>query len=136
MQQELAGHAIFVPNYDIALARAMVSGSDVWLNTPEYGKEACGTSGMKAISNGVLNCTVVDGWAAEVDWEKYGWALDHNNLSHDFYKVLEEKIAPLYYSKNQEGLPLEWIQKMKASLALAKNYSTERMLDQYIKLLY
>jgi starch phosphorylase len=136
MSRELAECAIFVPNYDIALARSLVSGSDIWLNTPEYGKEACGTSGMKALSNGVLNCTVADGWADEVNWEEYGWTLDPVNLSKSFYEVLEKNIAPEFYQRNLEGMPESWLAKMKASMKLAQNYSTERMFDEYLKYLY
>lgn len=133
---ELAGNAIFVPNYDIALARAMVQGSDLWLNTPEFGREACGTSGMKAIANGVLNATVADGWAAEVDWSEYGWVLNHTNIGSSLYELLEKEIAPAFYNRTPDGLPVDWIKKMKASLKLSSSYSTSRMFDEYISKLY
>jgi starch phosphorylase len=133
---ELKGCAIFVPNYNISLANHLTSGSDVWLNTPKGNLEACGTSGMKAISNGVLNCTVVDGWAYEVDWEGKGWTIDPNNVANNFYDLLENEIVPMYFSRNEEGLPLVWIERMKKSIELANDYSADRMLNDYSKLLY
>ncbi|KKQ73812.1 MAG: Phosphorylase [Candidatus Woesebacteria bacterium GW2011_GWB1_38_5b] len=133
---KLSGFAIFVPNYDIALARAMVQGSDLWLNTPEFGREACGTSGMKAIANGVLNATVADGWAAEVDWQDKGWVIDHTRIGNSIYELLENEIGPEFYERNQDDMPTKWISKMKNSINLSKNYSTSRMLEEYSSLLY
>lgn len=132
----LSGHLIFIPNYNTTLANHLVSGSDVWLNTPRGNLEACGTSGMKAAANGVLNCTVVDGWTNEVDWVGGGWTLDPENVSESFYKILEYEIVPQYYDCNKDGLPHCWIQMMKQSMKIAENYSTERMLEDYKKLLY
>lgn len=133
---ELHGHAIFVPNYNIALANNLVSGSDIWLNTPMGNLEACGTSGMKALSNGVLNCTVLDGWTHEVNWEGVGWTLDPKNVAQEFYRLIETEIAPLYHKRNEEGLPAEWIQRMKKSIEIAKKFSTNRMLQDYKEKLY
>lgn len=133
---DLAGYAIFVPNYNISLANHMTSGSDVWLNTPKGNLEACGTSGMKALANGVINCTVLDGWTYEVDWEKIGWTLDPNNVADNFYDLLEYEIAPLYYKRNENGLPLEWIERMRKSIALAPRFSTERVFKEYKEKLY
>lgn len=132
----LSGHAIFIPNYNISLANHMTSGSDIWLNTPKGNLEACGTSGMKAISNGVLNCTVLDGWTYEVDWEDVGWVLDPDNVASDFYRLLTNEIIPLYYQKNENGLPIGWIERMRKSIAISKNFSAERMLNDYKKKLY
>lgn len=133
---ELSGHAIFVPNYNISLANHLTSGSDIWLNTPKGNLEACGTSGMKALSNGVLNATVLDGWTHEVDWENTGWVLNPEAVAKDFYNKLENEIAPLYYKRNEEGIPIEWIQRMRRSIELSRNFSTERMLSEYKKYLY
>ncbi|OGM28909.1 hypothetical protein A2801_03040 [Candidatus Woesebacteria bacterium RIFCSPHIGHO2_01_FULL_41_10] len=133
---ELNGHAIFVPNYNISLANHLTSGSDIWLNTPKGNLEACGTSGMKAISNGVLNCTVRDGWTYEVDWDGIGWILDPNNAAENFYDLLEKEIIPLYYARDENGLPIEWIHRMRASIDIAKRFSAERMLEEYEEKLY
>lgn len=133
---ELAGYAIFVPNYNISLANHMVSGSDVWLNTPNGNLEASGTSGMKAASNGVINCTVLDGWTKEVDWNGIGWVLDPDNIAEDFYNLLEKEIIPLYFNRNDEGLPIAWVERMKRSIELVEDYTSERMFNEYKKLLY
>jgi glycogen phosphorylase len=133
---ELAGNAIFVPNYNISLANHLVSGSDIWLNTPKGNLEACGTSGMKAIANGVLQCTVLDGWTFEVDWEDKGWILDPNNLTASLYETLEKHIVPLYYERNENGLPDEWIKRMRKSIETAKKFSAERMLEDYRNKMY
>lgn len=133
---KLAGYAIFVPNYNISLANHLTSGSDIWLNTPKGNLEACGTSGMKAISNGVLNCTVLDGWTYEVDWEGIGWILDPNNVAENFYDKLENQIIPEYFDRDNQGLPVKWIDRMKKSIDLAKDFSTEVMFSKYKKLLY
>lgn len=133
---ELSGHAIFVPNYNISLGNHMTSGSDIWLNTPMGNLEACGTSGMKAISNGVLNCTVIDGWTSEVDWNGVGWELNPKNLPSDFYKILENEILPEFFQRNEDGLPQKWIERMRKSIDISKNYSAEKMLLSYNKLLY
>ena len=133
---DLSGHAIFIPNYNISLSNHLTSGSDIWLNTPKGNLEACGTSGMKAISNGVLNCTVLDGWTYEVNWEGIGWILDPNNVANNFYDYLDNEIAPLYYKRNESGLPIAWIERMRKSINLAKNFSSERMFEEYKEKLY
>lgn len=131
MQNELAGYALFVPNLDIDLDQMLAKGSDVWLNTPEYGKEACGTSGMKAISNGVLQCTVADGWAAEVDWTNIGWQLDHQNLAESVYTTLENEVIPMYFQRDESGVPQAWVERMQRSIGLAEKFSATRMMNQY-----
>ena len=133
---ELSGHAIFVPNYNVSLANHLTSGSDIWLNTPQGNLEACGTSGMKAISNGVLNCTVLDGWTYEVDWEGAGWVLDPKNVAENLYDLLEKEITPLFYTRNADGLPDKWIGRMRESITFAKKFGAERMLEDYKKYLY
>ncbi|NCN82849.1 MAG: alpha-glucan family phosphorylase [Candidatus Pacebacteria bacterium] len=136
MQTELAGHALFVPNYNIALAQRLTRGSDVWLNTPEMGKEACGTSGMKALSNGVLQCTVPDGWAAELDWNGLGWTLQSDNISKEVYTTLEQKIIPLFYNRENTEYPAEWVSMMQRSIPAAEYFSAKRMLREYQAMLY
>jgi len=91
---------------------------------------------MKAISNGVLNCTVRDGWTYEVDWDGIGWILDPNNAAENFYDLLEKEIIPLYYARDENGLPIEWIHRMRASIDIAKRFSAERMLEEYEEKLY
>jgi len=132
----LSGHAIFVPNYNISLANHLTSGSDIWLNTPKGNLEACGTSGMKAISNGVLNCTVLDGWTYEAEWEGIGWTLDPDNVANNFYDLLEGEIAPLYFERDENGLPTRWVERMRKSISVARGFSAERMLEEYKKKLY
>lgn len=135
-QTQLSGSALFIPNYNLEVARHLVKGSDVWLNTPEFGREASGTSGMKAISNGVLQCTVPDGWAAEVDWSGVGWQLDPSNLGPSFYEKLEQEIQPLFWQRDQSGVPSAWVTRMQASIRLSERFSTTRMLHEYIEKLY
>lgn len=135
MKGELSGYALFVHNYDIALAEAMTSGSDIWLNTPQIGMEACGTSGMKAISNGVLPMTILDGWAQEVNWEGIGWSLDPTDTAESIYKALIEA-QNIYYMRNENGTPLQFVGRMKKAISIAQKYSTDRMLREYEKKLY
>jgi glycogen phosphorylase len=136
MAKELSGAAIFIPNYDLEVAAMLVKGSDLWLNIPEYGKEACGTSGMKAISNGVLKCTVPDGWAYEVDWEGVGWTLNSDGVSSDLYSKLETEIIPMFYNRDGQGIPREWLERMKKSIQMSGRFSAKRMLDEYLEKLY
>jgi len=114
----------------------LVKGSDIWLNTPEYGKEACGTSGMKAISNGVLQMTITDGWAYEVNWDNIGWQLDPVETATNVYNLLEKQVLPMFYRRNGNGVPEEWLVRMKNSIKLSQNFSSKRMFDEYQELLY
>lgn len=136
MQNELSGHALYIPNYNLEIAQNLVRGADIWLNTPIFGEEACGTSGMKASSNGVIQCTVPDGWAAEVSWEGVGWSLDTAITAEGLYELLEKQIIPQYYGRSNEGIPLEWVKKMQATIQLANNFSAARMLREYQTNLY
>jgi glucan phosphorylase len=136
MQQELAGYALFIPNYDIDVAQMLVKGSDIWINTPILGQEASGTSGMKAAANGVLQCTVEDGWAAEVDWNDIGWTLDSDNLAETLYFRLEEDIIPKYYRRNSNNVPETWLERMKRTLLVSEKFSAQRMLKEYQTKLY
>lgn len=134
-QTELSGRALFVPNYDIALSQFLVSGVDVWLNTPVDGREACGTSGMKAASNGVLQATVADGWAAEVDWTETGWVLDPEEPGMHLLDLLEQEIQPLYVQR-ENGVPVEWVKRMRRTQEVAEGFSAHRMLKEYQEKLY
>jgi glucan phosphorylase len=136
MQRELSGHALFVPNYNISVAQALVRGSDLWLNTPIHGQEACGTSGMKAVSNGVIQCTVPDGWAAEVDWVGKGWGLTPHFTAENLYDLLENEVIPCFYERSSEGYPEKWIGMMQQTIAMSHQFSTERMLNEYTSNLY
>jgi len=133
---ELSGHAIFIPNYNISLANHMVSGSDLWLNTPKGNLEACGTSGMKAASNGILNCTVMDGWTYEVSWDGIGWTLDPDNVAESFYQKMEKEITQLYYLRDENKLPSKWIEMMRKSIKMAENFSSDETFEKYKELLY
>ena len=136
MQTELKGQAIFIPNYDINVAQQLVKGVDVWLNTPVQGQEASGTSGMKALANGVLQLTVEDGWTAEGDWHDLGWTLDPLKVSESLYFRLEKDVVPMFYQRDENGVPQAWLARMKRSVSLADQYSTTRMLAEYQDILY
>lgn len=126
----------FVPNYNLEVARYLVRGSDVWLNTPIEGYEACGTSGMKAALNGVLQCSTNDGWVREVDWDEIGWIIDTEHISESLYDIIGKKIIPLFVNR-QSDYPEEWVKRMIKSSNIIKNgYSTERMLIDYYTQLY
>ncbi len=136
MKDELKGHVLFVPDYSMEVAQQLVVGSDVWLNTPIQGQEASGTSGMKAAANGVLQLTVEDGWAAEVDWHTVGWTLDDNHLSDTFFFRMEHDVIPTYYHRNERDVPVVWLERMKRTLEVTTHYNTTRMLKEYEQLLY
>lgn len=136
MKTELSGHAIYVPDYNIETASHMVRGADVWINTPIMGQEASGTSGMKALANGVLQLTVEDGWAAEVDWRGVGWTLDSNHLAETYYFRLEQDIVPEYYQRDGNDVPQMWLARMRRSVELSDTFSTTRMLNEYKERLY
>ena len=145
---EFLGKIIFLENYDMALAKRLISGVDIWLNTPTRPLEASGTSGEKAQMNGVLNFSVLDGWWYEGYREGAGWALTDkrtftNQAYQDqldaatIYSMLENEIIPLYYAKNSKGYSPEWIQYIKNSFAkITPHYTTKRMLDDYIERFY
>lgn len=136
MQNELSGHALFIPNYNISIAQNLVRGSDLWLNTPVHGQEACGTSGMKASSNGVIQCTVPDGWANEVDWAGKGWALTPNFTAENLYDLLEKEIIPVFYERNHEGRPEKWVEMMQKTIEMSYEFTAEQMLKEYQSNLY
>jgi starch phosphorylase len=145
---QFLGKIIFLENYDMRLAKRLISGVDIWLNTPTRPLEASGTSGEKAQMNGVLNFSVLDGWWLEGYREGAGWALSekstYDNPSYQdqldavtIYTMLENEIIPLYFAKNSKGFSPEWIQTIKNSIAkITPHYTTKRMLDDYIENLY
>lgn len=133
----LENHVIFVPNYNMKLADVLVSGSDVWLNTPIFGQEASGTSGMKASANGVLQCSVSDGWVYEVALENIGWELPKEHTTEALYELLEQSIAPLFYGRDKQNVPVAWVQRMKKTIAMVwEDFSSRRMVEDYIEKLY
>jgi glycogen phosphorylase len=143
---ELAGHVIFVEDYGLRVARELVQGVDVWLNTPRRGEEACGTSGMKAGINGVLNLSILDGWFDEAGENSGGWAIgDRESYSADrddahaaaIYSLLEGEVAPLYYGAREQGVPVEWMRRVKKSLRfVSANFNCQRMVGEYRTQLY
>ncbi len=145
---EFLGKIIFLENYDMQLARRLVSGVDIWLNTPTRPLEASGTSGEKALMNGVVNFSVLDGWWLEGYREGAGWALTekrtYQNQEHQdqldaatIYSILETEILPLYYARNKKGYPEGWIKVVKNSIAqIAPHYTMKRQLDDYYSKFY
>ena len=145
---EFLGKIIFLENYDMQLARRLVSGVDIWLNTPTRPLEASGTSGEKALMNGGVNFSVLDGWWLEGYREGAGWALTekrtYQNQEHQdqldaatIYSILETEILPLYYARNKKGYSEGWIKVVKNSIAqIAPHYTMKRQLDDYYSKFY
>lgn len=136
LSSDLSGVAVYLPHYNLELAGLMTSGCDVWINTPVVGFEACGTSGMKAALNGVLPLSTRDGWMDEVEMYGIGWALTDNDLTQNMLDTLSDQILPLYYEKNQSGIPEQWVAMMKNARQLIKNeFSMSRAMMQYLELI-
>lgn len=145
---QFMGKIIFLENYDMRLAKRLISGVDIWLNTPTRPLEASGTSGEKAQMNGVLNFSVLDGWWLEGYVPGAGWALTdkrtYENQAHQdqldaatIYQMLEEEIIPMYYDKNEEGYSHAWIQTIKKSVTeITPRFTTKRMMDDYFDRFY
>ena len=145
---EFLGKIIFLENYDMLLARRLVTGVDIWLNTPTRPLEASGTSGEKALMNGVLNFSVLDGWWKEGYREGAGWALTDQRTYQDqkhqdqldaatIYATLENEIIPLYYDHDDKGISRGWIDYVKNSIAkIAPHYTMKRQLDDYYDKFY
>ncbi len=137
LNPRFGGNIAYLSSYDLESAYRLVHGADVWLNTPEKGYEASGTSGMKAGSNGVLQCSVSDGWVDEIDASGHGWVLPDINTADTLYGYLEHEIAPLYYERNEENIPIAWVKRMKLIQKIVENqFNTERMLTEYKQYLY
>ncbi len=147
---EFRHRIVFLEDYDMLVARYLVQGVDVWMNTPRRPKEASGTSGMKVIYNGGLNFSILDGWWAEGYNPAFGWAIgngeeypeyewDHQDFveSEALYNILEHDIIPLYYDRSRDNLPREWVARMKKSIiTLAPFFNTDRMVQEYTNLTY
>jgi starch phosphorylase len=145
---ENGGRMMFLEDYDMNMARYLVQGVDVWLNTPRRPMEASGTSGMKAGLNGALNFSVLDGWWREAFNGRNGWAIGEDRDpaaseiqdpadAESLYSTLENDIIPLYYERDQNGIPREWLERTKESIrTVTPQFSTRRMLKEYVERLY
>jgi starch phosphorylase len=143
-----AGRIVFVEDYDINVCRHLIQGVDVWLNNPRRPLEASGTSGQKAVLNGALNLSVLDGWWAEAYDGANGFAIgkgtQHVNDAitdardaQELYRVLEQEVIPLYYDRDIDGLPQHWIRRMMNSISsLAWRFSADRMVADYVRSAY
>jgi glucan phosphorylase len=141
---EFEGKIVFVENYDMHVARKLVQGVDVWLNTPTRPLEASGTSGMKAVMNGVLNFSVLDGWWAEGYKPEAGWAIPEQKTYQNqqfqdeldvetIYNILEDDIMPRFYQAGKDGVPVDWVRYIKNSTAgICWEFTMKRMLDEYV----
>jgi starch phosphorylase len=148
-EKDLRHRLVFLEDYDMAVARTLVQGSDIWLNTPLRPLEACGTSGMKAAANGVMNLSTLDGWWDEA-WHadapgnlSPGWAIgrretfDNRDCQDEveaeaFYELLERDLIPTFYDRKADGLPRRWLARMKAAIgSLSPVYNTHRMVEEY-----
>jgi starch phosphorylase len=145
---EVRKSIVFLEDYDIGLARQLVQGVDVWLNTPRMLMEASGTSGMKVLPNGGLNLSIPDGWWAEGYDPSAGWSIGKGEEYADpdyqdrmealaLYELLEKEVVPLFYDRNTEGLPRAWIERVKSSMKiLCPVYNTNRMVSEYAQKFY
>ncbi len=147
-QEDVRRHVVFVEDYDLHVARYLVHGADVWLNNPRRPMEASGTSGMKVLSNGGLNLSILDGWWVEGYRPDTGWAIgvgeEYQDINYQdavesnaLYNLLENEAVPLFYRRDEDGLPRGWIAKVKNSMRLlCPQFSTNRMLNEYAERFY
>jgi len=145
---QFSGKVVFLENYNIELARHLVSGCDLWLNNPRRPLEACGTSGQKIALNGGLNCSILDGWWREGYDGTNGFAIGEDSHSpnqdeqdrvdcENLYRVLETQIIPEYYDRDEKGLPRKWLERIRRALVtLIPQYSTDRMVAEYVEKYY
>jgi starch phosphorylase len=145
---DLQGHLVFIENYDMHVARQMVSGCDVWLNTPRRPLEASGTSGMKAGCHGCLNFSILDGWWREGYDGRNGFAIGEDAHadsveeqdkidSANLYKTLTQEVIPLFFKRDDQGIPREWIQRIRRAMAtLVPQFTTKRMVKEYTEKYY
>jgi starch phosphorylase len=147
-QPDVRRHLVFLEDYDLALARNLVQGVDVWLNNPRRPLEACGTSGMKVVFNGGLNASILDGWWDEAYNRDCGWAIGSGEMYADsalqdeveanaLFHLLEEEIIPLFYERGPDGLPRPWIARIKNSMRqLCPQFNANRMVREYTERFY
>ena len=147
-QKDFLGKVIFIENYDMSLASKLIQGVDVWLNTPTRPMEASGTSGEKAVMNGVVNLSVLDGWWAEGFKPNAGWALKEEKTYPDqsvqdeldaeiIYNIIADEIIPLFYDRNQEDIPEKWLSYVKNTISeIAPHFTMNRMLNDYYEKFY
>lgn len=147
-QPELRDRIVFLPDYDMGMAELLYPGCDVWLNNPLRPLEACGTSGMKAAMNGALNLSILDGWWAEFAGDDYGWVIPSADAAGDagerdaleaaaLYELLEHRVATRYYERDADGVPVEWVRRVRQTLAvLVPQLGADRMVRQYVEELY
>ncbi|NCA77781.1 MAG: alpha-glucan family phosphorylase [Alphaproteobacteria bacterium] len=145
---EFLGKIFFFENYDMRLAKYLIKGVDIWLNTPTRPLEASGTSGEKAVMNGVVNFSVLDGWWAEGYRPNAGWALQEEATydnpqfqdeldAETIYSILEEEIIPIYYDVNEKNIPVKWVSYIKNTISeIAPHFTMKRQLDDYIRQYY
>ncbi|MGD0074040.1 MAG: alpha-glucan family phosphorylase [Candidatus Binataceae bacterium] len=145
---EVRPHAVFLSDYDLSLAEHLVQGVDVWINTPRRPWEASGTSGMKVLVNGGLNLSELDGWWAEAYSPEVGWALgdrqEHNDdpawdaaEAEQLYKILEEQVLPAFYNRDRNGIPVDWVTRMRESMVrLTPRFSANRAVREYAENYY
>ncbi len=144
LRPEFRGRVVLLPDYNMGLARRLVAGCDVWLNNPIRPREACGTSGMKAAMNGGLNLSVLDGWWEEAPYEEIGFTigpaaedLPDDQTATFLYEALEQQVLPLFFDRNEQGLPLAWIEKMVQSTSrVSRLFSADRMMIDYLESCY
>lgn len=143
---ELAQHLVFVEDYSLQVAREMVQGVDLWLNNPRRGEEACGTSGMKAAINGVPNLSILDGWWDEAYESDLGFALGDRDSyepgqdefhASGIYSILENEILPMYFTRGEDGLPVEWLERVSNCIRkISPQFNAQRMIREYMHRLY
>lgn len=135
--EDFAGRLVYLPHYVTDTTKWLAGGADLWLNTPVRGMEACGTSGMKASLNGALQFSTSDGWFDEIDGAKIGWVLPEMEADKVLYKVLEEEVVPLFYERDDSGLPAGWAVKLRAAVEMMEQqFTAHRMLDDYYAQMY
>ena len=147
--EEFRNKIVFLENYDISVAKRLVQGCDVWLNNPRKPLEASGTSGMKVISNGGLNLSILDGWWCEGYSPESGWKIECPEIENasqeqidaaeaiSLYETLENEIMPLFYARDNKNIPVDWVKKIKSSIRkLTPYFNTDRMVKEYTEMFY